>query len=41
MDGSWVPQKGDPIGLMMSTIARTDLRAGTERTNVVLIEWPY
>ena len=41
MDGSWVPQKGDPIGLMMSTIARTSLRAGYERTNVVLIEWPY
>ena len=41
MDGSWVPQKGDPIGLMMSTIARTSLRAGYERTNVVLVEWPY
>ena len=41
MDASWVPKRGDPIGLMMSTIARTSLRAGTERTNVVLIEWPY
>ena len=41
MDASWVPKRGDPIGLMMSTIARTSLRAGYERTNVVLIEWPY
>ena len=41
MDASWVPQKGDMIGLMMSTIARTSLRAGEERSNVVLIEWSY
>ncbi len=41
MDSSWVPQVGDQIGLMMSTIARTNLRAGEERTNVVLVDWPY
>ena len=41
MDASWIPRKGDTVGFMMSTIARTSLRAGTERTNVVLFTWPY
>jgi hypothetical protein len=41
MDETWIPQRGDTIGLMMSTIARTGLRAGEERTKVVLLTWPY
>jgi len=41
MDASWIPRAGDTVGFMMSTIARTGLRAGTERTNVVLFTWPY
>ena len=42
MDASWVPQLGDPIGFMMSTIARTSERAGMFRTNIVVVRpWPY
>ena len=41
MDASWVPQLGDPTGFMMSTIARTNLRAGEFRTNIVVRPWPY
>lgn len=41
MDASWVPQPGDRVGFMMSTIARTNLRAGEERSNVVQFTWPY
>ena len=41
MDASWTPQAGETVGFMMSTIARTSLRAGEERSNVVLVTWPY
>jgi hypothetical protein len=41
MDSSWVPRKGDKIGFMMSTRARDGAGAGQERTNVVVVDWPY
>ena len=41
MDASWVPRAGDTIGLMVSTRARDGVSAGQERTNVVLVTWPY
>lgn len=41
MDSSWVPAKGDELGFMVSTIARTSLRVGEERSNIKLTTWPY
>jgi hypothetical protein len=41
MDASWVPRAGDQIGFMMSSRARDGVIAGEERSNVVLVTWPY
>jgi len=41
MDASWAPRAGDTIGFMISTRARDSVEAGEERTNVVLVTWPY
>lgn len=41
LDGSWVPRAGDTVGFMMSTIARFGSLAGEERSNIVLVTWPY
>ena len=39
--GSWKPKKGEIIGLMYSTLARDGNRTLNERSNVVLVEWPF
>ncbi len=41
LDSSWTPRRGDTVGFMMSTIARSSERAGEQRSNVVLVTWPY
>lgn len=41
MDASWPgPRSGETVGFMVSARARDDVRAGEERTNVVLRRWP-
>ena len=42
LDISWMPRQGDRVGFMMSTIARTNLRASQNyRTQVFMTTWPY
>jgi hypothetical protein len=42
LDISWMPRSGDRVGFMMSTIARTNLRASQNyRTQVFMTTWPY
>src|SRR3989344_2384426 len=41
LDSSWVPQQGDQIGFMMSARARDDVRTVTERSDIVVVTWPY
>ena len=38
---SWKPKKGDKVGLMYSGWARDGRRSVEERSNVVLVTWPY
>lgn len=38
---SWKPRKGDIVGLMYSGWARDSRRSVEERSNVVLVTWPY
>ncbi len=41
MDASWPgPRSGETVGFMVSARARDEVRAGEERTNVVLVRWP-
>ena len=37
---SWRPVSGERIGLMVSGLARTQLRNVKERSNVVMVTWP-
>ena len=37
---SWRPASGERIGLMVSGLARTQLRNVKERSNVVMVTWP-
>lgn len=41
MDASWTPRAGDRIGIMASAPARYEFRSIRERSNVVVITWPY
>ena len=42
LDISWMPRGGDRVGFMMSTIARTGLRASRNyRTQVFMTTWPH
>ena len=36
----WRPASGERIGLMVSGLARTELRNVKERSNVVMVTWP-
>jgi len=38
---SWVPVLGETVGFFVSTLARDPQRNGDERSNIVLIDWPY
>ena len=38
---SWKPVKGEMVGFMYSGWARDSRRSVEERSNVVLVEWPY
>lgn len=37
--GGWTPQRGETVGVAVSTPARTGQIGGAERSNVVLIKW--
>jgi hypothetical protein len=37
---SWVPARGETIGLMVSTHARSGVRTVNERSNIVVTRWP-
>lgn len=38
---SWAPRKGERVGFMVSTPARDSTRTSNERSNIVMVEWPY
>jgi hypothetical protein len=38
---SWVPRKGELVGFMVSTFARDSTRTSNERSNIVMVNWPY
>jgi hypothetical protein len=38
---SWVPRKGERVGFMVSTPARDSTRTSNERSNIVMVTWPY
>ena len=38
---SWRPKKGEIVGLMMSGKARDSRRSVEQRSNVVLVKWPF
>jgi hypothetical protein len=38
---SWVPRKGEKVGFMVSTFARDSTRTSNERSNIVMVDWPY
>ena len=38
---SWVPRKGELVGFMVSTPARDSTRTSNERSNIVMVHWPY
>jgi len=38
---SWVPQKGERVGFMVSAFARDSTRTVLERSNIVMVTWPY
>jgi hypothetical protein len=38
---SWVPRKGEKVGFMISTFARDSTRTSNERSNIVMVDWPY
>jgi hypothetical protein len=38
---SWVPRKGELVGFMVSTPARDSTRTSNERSNIVMVRWPY
>ena len=37
---SWRPKKGERIGIMVSGLARTQMRSVRERSNVYMVTWP-
>ena len=37
----WVPRRGELVGFMVSTFARDSTRTSNQRSNVVMVEWPY
>lgn len=39
--GSYVPKKGDKCGMFVSSIARNGRTTVDERSNVILLDWPY
>jgi hypothetical protein len=38
---SWAPRQGELVGFMVSTFARDSTRTSNERSNIVMVEWPY
>jgi hypothetical protein len=38
---SWAPRKGELVGFMVSTPARDSTRTSNERSNIVMVNWPY
>ena len=38
---SWRPSKGERFGIMVSGLARSSVRNVEERSNVVMVTWPY
>ena len=38
---SWVPKKGERVGFMVSAFARDSTRTVLERSNIVMVTWPY
>ena len=38
---SWAPRKGELVGFMVSTPARDNTRTSNERSNIVMVHWPY
>ena len=38
---SWVPKKGERVGFMVSAFARDSTRTVPERSNIVMVTWPY
>ena len=38
---SWAPRRGERVGFMVSTPARDSNRTSNERTNIVMVDWPY
>ena len=38
---SWVPRKGERVGFMVSTPARDSTRTSNERSNIMMVTWPY
>jgi hypothetical protein len=38
---SWAPKKGERVGLMVSAFARDSTRTVSERSNIVMVTWPY
>lgn len=38
---SWAPRKGERVGFMVSAFARDSTRTVAERSNIVMVDWPY
>ena len=38
---SWAPRKGERVGFMVSAFARDGTRTVPERSNIVMVDWPY
>lgn len=38
---SWAPRKGELVGFMVSAFARDSTRTVLERSNIVMVNWPY
>jgi hypothetical protein len=38
---TWAPRKGERVGFMVSTFARDSSRTSNERSNIVIVTWPY
>lgn len=39
--GNYIPKKGDECGWLVSSVARNGHTTTRERSNVILVEWPY
>jgi hypothetical protein len=38
---TWAPRRGELVGFFVSTFARDSTRTSNERSNIMMVEWPY